>query len=136
MAPDFTLDLLDGSAVTLSDLRGQVVVVNFWATWCPPCEDELPDLQTVWEAYQAEGVVLLGVAFDDEASPVQEMASRFGVTYPLGLEAGDRISSAYGVTAVPETFVVDQEGRVAYIHIGPVTGETLRVELDRLLAGR
>jgi cytochrome c-type biogenesis protein CcmF len=136
MAPDFTLDLLDGSTVTLSGLRGRVVVVNFWATWCPPCEDELPDLQAVWEAYQAEGGVVIGIAFQEETAAVLETASRFGVTFPLGLETGDSISAAYGITAVPETFVVDQEGRVAYIHIGPVTAEALRAELDSLLAGR
>ncbi|MBN1954790.1 MAG: cytochrome c biogenesis protein CcsA [Anaerolineae bacterium] len=136
MAPDFTLDLLDGSTLTLSDLRGQVVVVNFWATWCPPCEDELPDLQAVWEGYQADGVIVIGVAFQEETAAVQEIASRFGVTYLLGLDMGERISEAYGITAVPETFVVDQQGRVAYIHIGPVTADELRAELDGLLAGR
>jgi len=135
VAPDFTLDLLDGSAITLSDLRGQVVVVNFWATWCPSCEDELPDLQTIWEEYRADGVVIVGIAYQEEATAVQEMVSRLGVTFPLGLETGDSISGAYGITAVPETFVVDQEGRVAYIHIGPVTAEGLRPELDSLLAG-
>jgi peroxiredoxin len=135
-APDFTLDLLDGSTITLSELRGRVVVVNFWATWCPPCEDELPDLQTIWEDYQAEGIVLIGVAFDEGEPAVQEMAARLGVTFPLGLEAEDSISAAYGVTGMPETFVVDQEGRVVYVHVGPVTAEELRPELDNLLVGR
>jgi cytochrome c-type biogenesis protein CcmF len=135
VAPDFTLDLLDGSVVTLSDLHGRVVVVNFWATWCPPCEDELPDLQAVWEEYQAEGVVVIGIAFQEEEATVLQMASQTGITFPLGLEAGDSISAAYGITAVPETFVVDREGRVAYIHIGSVTAEGLRSELDSLLAG-
>jgi cytochrome c-type biogenesis protein CcmF len=134
-APDFTLSVLDGTTITLSDLRGQVAVVNFWATWCPPCEDEMPDLQAVWEEYQVEGVVLVGVAFDEEEAAVQEMASRLGVTYPLGLDLGDRISTAYGITGVPETFVVDGEGKVAYVHIGPVNAEELREELDSVLGG-
>jgi peroxiredoxin len=136
VAPNFELDLLDGSALTLSDLRGQVVVVNFWATWCPPCEEELPDLQMIWEEYRADGSVVIGVAFQEEAAAVQEIAAQFGVTYPLGLDVGERISEVYGITAVPETFVVDQEGRVAYVHIGSVTAERLRAELDALLAGR
>ena len=135
-APDFTLGLLDGSTLALSDLRGQVAVINFWATWCPPCEDEMPDLQAVWEEYQADGVVVVGIVFDDEEAAVRGMASRFGLTYPLGLDAGDRIFAAYGSTGVPETFVVDSEGRVAYVHIGPVSAEELREELDTLLEVR
>lgn len=132
-APDFILDLLDGSRLALSDLRGQVVVVNFWATWCPPCEDELPDLQAVWEEYRAEGVAFVGIAFQDEEADVREMASRFGIVYPLGLDVGERIAATYGVTRVPETFVVDPRGQVAYVHIGPVSAEVLREELDGLL---
>jgi len=134
-APDFTLDLLDGSTLILSDLRGKVTVINFWATWCPPCEDEMPGLQTVWEEYQAEGVVFIGIAYDEEESAVREMASRFGITYPLGLDVGDRIFTSYGSTGVPETFVVDSQGWVAYVHIGPVSAEELREELGSLVGG-
>jgi cytochrome c-type biogenesis protein CcmF len=132
-APNFTLDLLDGSAMTFSELRGQVAVVNFWATWCPPCEDELPDLEAVWAEYQAQGVVFVGIAYQDEEADAREMASRFGLTYPLGMDVGDRISTAFGITGVPETFVVDAQGQVAYVHIGPVTAGELRGELDSLL---
>ena len=132
-ALDFTLDLLDGSTLAFSDLRGQVAVINFWATWCPPCEDEMPGLQAVWEEYREEGVVFVGIAFDDEESAVREMVSRFGITYPLGMDVGDRISTAYGITGVPETFVVDLQGNVVYVHIGPVSAEQLREEIDSLL---
>ena len=135
MAPDLNLRLLDGSTVALSELRGQVVVVNFWATWCPPCEDELPDLQAVWEEYQQRGVALVGIAFEEEEAAVQEMASRFGLSYPLGLDAGDRISTAYGITGVPETFVINSEGLVSSVYIGPVTADQLRGDLDALLDG-
>jgi cytochrome c biogenesis protein CcmG/thiol:disulfide interchange protein DsbE len=133
MAPDFTLSLLDGSTMALSELRGRVVVVNFWATWCSPCEDELPDLQMVWEKYQEQEVVLVGLAFQEEEAEVRQMASRFGLTYPLGMDMGDRISTAYFITGVPETFVVGPDGRVAYVHIGPVRAEQLMGELDNLL---
>jgi cytochrome c-type biogenesis protein CcmF len=132
-APDFTVSLLGGSALALSDLRGQVAVVNFWATWCLSCEEELPELQALWEQYREQRVVLVGVALEAEKAVVQEMASRFGVTYPLGLDVGDRISAAYGITGVPETFVVDTQGRVAYVHVGPVSAEQLGTELDSLL---
>jgi cytochrome c-type biogenesis protein CcmF len=132
-APDFTLDLLDGSTLVSSDLRGHVAVLNFWATWCPPCEDEMPDLQATWDEYQSQGVVFVGVAFDDEGAAVREMISRFGITYPIGLDVEGRVSTAYGITGVPETFVVDAQGRVAYVHIGPVTAEQLQGELNNLL---
>jgi peroxiredoxin len=135
-APDFTLDLLDGSVLTLSDLRGQVVVVNFWATWCPPCEAEMPDLQAVWEEYRPEGVVFVGVAFDEDAGAVREMASRYGITYALGLEAESSISTAYGVTGVPETYVVGIDGKVAHVYVGPVTADELRGVLDGLVTGK
>jgi peroxiredoxin len=132
-ASDFALDLLHGSTFTLSDLRGRVVVVNFWATWCPSCEDELDDLQAVWVEYRPEEVVLVGIAVQQDATVVQEMASRLGLTYPLGLDPRGRIGLAYGITAVPETFVVDPEGQVAFVHVGPVSAGQLRQELDRLL---
>jgi cytochrome c-type biogenesis protein CcmF len=132
-APDFALNLLDGSTLTFSELRGRVAVVNFWATWCPPCEDELPDLEAVWAEYETQGVVFVGVAFQEEEAEVRDMASRFGLTYPLGLDIGDRMSTAFGITGVPETFVVDSGGQVAYVHIGPVTAAELQEELDSLL---
>jgi len=109
------------------------VVVNFWATWCPPCEEELPDLQAVWTGYQGQGVTLIGIAFREEGAEVREMASRFGLTYPLGLDVGGRAATAYGITGVPETFVVDGTGQVAYVHVGPVTAGQLKEELDSLL---
>jgi cytochrome c-type biogenesis protein CcmF len=132
-APRFTVSDLDGNSLALSDLRGRVVVVNFWATWCPPCEDELPDFQALWQAYQARGVVFVGVAMQEEMTEVREMASHVGVSFPLALDPGNRIASTYGVTAVPETFVIDAEGRVAYFHVGAVEAERLQEELDSLL---
>jgi peroxiredoxin len=132
-APDFSLDLLDGSTLTFSELRGQVAVVNFWATWCPSCKDEMPDLQAVWEEYREERVVFVGIAYQDEIAAVREMISRFGITYPQGMDVDGRIYAAYGSTGVPETFVVDPQGNVAYFHVGPVSAEELRGELDSLL---
>jgi cytochrome c-type biogenesis protein CcmF len=132
-APDFALTLLDGPMLALSDLRGQVVVVNFWATWCKPCQDELPDLQAVWEKYREQGVIVVGVAFDDDAGQVQEMATQFGLTYPVGIDTGSRISAAYGVTGVPETFVIDAQGKITRVFIGQVSATQLQAELDGLL---
>jgi cytochrome c biogenesis protein CcmG/thiol:disulfide interchange protein DsbE len=133
-APDFTLDLVDGSQFTLSDLRGQVAVVNFWATWCPPCEEELPRLQAVWDEYQEEGVAFVGVVYQDQMPAVQGAIARFGLTYPVGLDGSERIANSYGITGVPETFVIDREGQVAYLHIGPVGSDELTAEIEDLLS--
>jgi peroxiredoxin len=120
----------------LSDLRGEIAIINFWASWCPPCEDEMADLQAVWEGYGARGVTLIGVAFQDTENDVRAMLSRFDITYPVGLDIDSAISDTYGVTGPPETFVVDQEGRVARVFIGPLTAESLGEELDMLLGGQ
>ncbi len=142
LAPDFTLELLDGSALALSDLRGRVAVVSFWSTWCMTCDEQLPELQAVWADYQERerdgrtdepSVRLVGIAFRAEETAVREKAAHFEITYPMGLDPGDRISAVYGITGVPETFVVGPDGRVAYVHVGPVSAQELRAELDSLL---
>jgi DsbE subfamily thiol:disulfide oxidoreductase len=135
-APDFRLTLLDGTTLQLADLRGEVAVLNFWASWCPPCEDEMPDLQAVSQEYEGRGATFVGIAFQDEEEPARNMLQRFGVTYPVGMDVDSRISGAYGVTGPPETFIVDQEGRVARVFIGPVTAARLREELNGLLEGQ
>ena len=134
-APDFMLARLDGSSLQLSDLRGGIAVVNFWASWCPPCRDEMPDLQRVWEEFEGRDVTVLGVAFQDEEGPVRDMVGEFGVTYPVGLDVDSGIAKSYGVTGPPETFVIDAEGKVARVFIGPVTADALRFELNGLLEG-
>ncbi len=132
-APDFRLSLLDGKTTSLSSLRGKVAVVNFWATWCPSCVDEMPDLQTVWEAYSGQNVTFLGVAYQDSETTVRSALVQYGTTYPVGLDAGDRIAEQYGITGIPETFIVAPDGRVAYVHIGPITTDVLSAQLDALL---
>ncbi len=131
-APDFTLDLLDGSRLALSDLSGQVVVINFWSPTCQPCEEEIPDLEKVWKEYQGAGVAVVGISFRDLEAEVREMVSQLDVSYRNGWDPS--APARYGVTAVPETFIIGPEGRVAYVHIGRVTAERLRRELDVLLA--
>lgn len=132
-APGFRLQLIDGSSVALADLKGQVVLVNFWGSWCPPCQEEMPDLQATWEEFAARGVGFVGIAYRDELGAVEESLATFGTTYPVGMDVGERIAGLYGITGVPETFIVDQEGRIAHVHIGPVTADVLRMELDALL---
>ncbi len=132
-APDFRLSTLDGQAISLASLRGQVAVVNFWASWCPSCVDEMPDLQSVWATYQSKGVTFLGVAYRDEEAAVRSALAEYGTTYPVGLDTGDRIAKQYGITGTPETFIIAPDGSVVYIHIGPITGDALAAQLDVLL---
>ncbi|MFQ5595680.1 MAG: TlpA family protein disulfide reductase [Anaerolineae bacterium] len=142
-APDFSLSLYDGGDLTLSDLRGQVVVINFWASWCDPCRDEAPALERVWRDYKDRGVVFIGVDYVDVESSAREYMAEFDVTYPNGLDKGQRISRAYRIRGVPETFFVDKSGNIAPItvsglvqpkKISPITESELRLQLDRLLA--
>jgi cytochrome c biogenesis protein CcmG/thiol:disulfide interchange protein DsbE len=133
-APAFSLPLLDGSQVALRDLSGQVVVLNFWASWCDVCKDEAPDLRQVSEQYQDHGVVFLGVTFHDAEEASQSFVDAYGLSYANGIDEHGRISRAYGVVAVPETFVIDRGGHVAAVYIGQVKAETLAQDLEALIA--
>lgn len=132
-APDFSLTLLDGSEVSLSDLRGHVVVLNFWASWCSPCRTEAPVLQRAWETYKDRGVLFLGTSYHDAGGASQAFIEEFGITYPNGVDLRGRISRAYAVTGVPETFIIDRDGRVAWFLIGEVQADALARQLEQLL---
>jgi len=111
-APPFELSTFDGDTLTLEDLRGRPVVINFWASWCKECELEAADLESVWRDYEAAGVTMLGVDYTDTEAAARAYIDRFNLTYPNGPDAGGRISRAYRVTGVPETVVVDGQGRL------------------------
>jgi cytochrome c biogenesis protein CcmG, thiol:disulfide interchange protein DsbE len=132
-APDFTLTMLDGSQVRLADLKGKVVVVNFWASWCGPCRDEAPALQSVWEKYQDKNVVILGVAYTDTERGAKAFMEEFGQTYPNGLDIGTKISELYAIQGVPETFIINPKGEVAVFMMVPLTEETLSANIDKVL---
>ena len=132
-APDFELITFDGETVRLSDFRGSIVVINFWASWAVPCREEAPILQRIWEAYQDRGVVFIGIAYADNQRASQAFIEEFGVTYLNGPDTGTQISERYQITGVPETFVVDQDGNIAEVIIGPTTEEQLRAIIARLL---
>ncbi|MGH2556451.1 MAG: TlpA family protein disulfide reductase [Actinomycetota bacterium] len=133
-APEFALRTLDGSrSVRLSDLRGQVVVVNFWASWCAPCRIEHPDLAGAWKRYRDRGLVLIGVAFQDRPSESRAYLARLGGDWPQLADPSSRTALAYGVYGVPETYVIGPDGRVAFKHIGPVDYGRLSQEITTLL---
>ena len=112
-APDFELELFDGGKVRLSDFEGKVVVLNFWASWCPPCRKEMPDFERTWQAYQDRGVVFIGVAVQDYEPDSRAFVKETGVTYPIGMDWTGRIFNSYRPTAMPTTFLIDREGIVS-----------------------
>ncbi len=133
-APDFTLTTFDGQVIRLSDLRGQVVVINFWASWCPPCRDEAPYLEQTWRAYKDKGVMFIGVDYLDTEKKARAYLAEFDITYPNGPDVGTRIADAYRIKGVPETFFVDKRGNLRGVKIGPLQPPELEERLDALLA--
>jgi len=132
-APDFTLSLFDGGELSLADRRGLVVVVNFWASWCPPCRDEAPALERVWREYGDKGVVFVGVNVNDVTPKAIAFIEEFNITYPNGPDPYNRISRTYHTTGVPETFLIGKDGHLVEQYIGPVTEARLRAALEEVL---
>ncbi len=132
-APDFTLTDLTGQAVTLSALRGRVVVLNFWATWCPPCRSEVPALQAAYQQYQSRGVALIGIDLKEDAATIQQFIAPYGVTYPIVRDETGRVSSQYQVAGIPTTIIIDADGVIRARHIGPVTEAQFAEYVEPLL---
>jgi cytochrome c biogenesis protein CcmG/thiol:disulfide interchange protein DsbE len=136
-APAFTLPLLDGGVLGSADLRGQVVVVNFWASWCyPACYDEAPHLQRLWERYRSRGVVVVGVNIQDTEAAARDFVRRFGQTFPVGMDRSGTIAIDFGVVGVPETYLIDRQGRIVFKHAGTVTEDLLAARIEPLLQQR
>lgn len=112
-APDFTLTTFDGAEFRLSEQRGKVVVINFWASWCGPCRDEAPAFESLWQEYKDQGVVFLGVTYADDPDDSLAFIDEFGMTYPNAEDGKSEVSKAlYRIQGVPETFVIDQQGNI------------------------
>jgi cytochrome c biogenesis protein CcmG, thiol:disulfide interchange protein DsbE len=136
-APDFTMPLYRESAnFRLSEQRGKIVVVNFWGSWCGPCREEAPELEAIAQRYADQGVVVVGVNFRDTEDAALAFLDEFNITYPNGIDLGERITTEYHVTGAPETFVIDHNGDVQEFFWGQVSAETLSPVLDELLANR
>lgn len=134
LAPDFTLQAFDGRTVTLSELRGQVVIINFWASWCIPCREEAAYLERTWRKYEDQGVVFIGVDYVDTEKAALAYIEEFDITYINGPDIGTRISDAYNIKGVPETFFVARNGELRGMHIGPLYSPELDEKIEELLA--
>ncbi len=133
--PQFVLETFEGDEIRSEDLKGKVVLINFWASWCKPCEQEAEELQIAWEQYEDRSdVMFLGVDYVDTTNEALEYLERFSITYPNGPDLGTRISQGFRIRGVPETFFLDRDGEVAFVQIGPFNslGE-ITSQIDRLL---
>ena len=120
VAPEFILTTYDGQEIYSKDLAGKVVVLNFWASWCKPCEQEAADLESAWRYYEENrDVLFLGVAYTDTPTESQKYLNKFDITYPNGDDLGTRISQAYRIRGVPETYVIGRDGVITHAQIGP-----------------
>lgn len=132
IAPEFALLALDGSTVRLSDLRGKAVVLNFWATWCPPCRNEMPVLQKAYEKYRDEGVAFLGIDVKESEAEVLQFVRKGGYGWTFLLDTSGRVSSSYRVSGIPTTVFIDLEGIIRDIHVGELTASSLDSKLGKI----
>lgn len=116
---------LDSDSMSLADLRGQVVLLNVWATWCPPCREEIPELQSLYERHGDRGLEVVGVSVDaaGERQSVGRFVERFGVTYPIWLDPQERVASVFRTTGVPTSLLIDRQGILLWRRVGPFTAD-------------
>lgn len=136
LAPDFTLDTLDGNQVTLSELRGRIVVINFWATWCLPCREETPALEKAYKQYKDSDAVILGVNLtnQDLVRDVESFVQEFGLTYPILLDREGSVGYLYQVNGLPTTFFLNREGVIRTVLVGGPMSETfIRSKIEALI---
>ncbi len=122
-APDFTLKSLEGPNVKLSELRGDVVLINFWASWCGPCRQEMPLLEELSTKYAPMGYTMLGVNVEEDSSAAKSMLEELGVSFPILFDNENSVSESYEVIAMPTTIIVDRDGNVQYVHHGYKPGD-------------
>ena len=137
LAPDFTLDLVGGGQVTLSELRGKVILINLWATWCPPCRSEMPALQQVYEANRERGLEVLAInmTYQDSETAAVEFAQEHGLTFPILLDRTGTVGYQYQLRSLPTTFFVDQEGVIQQVILGgPLSEVTLQTAIESMLS--
>lgn len=132
-APDFTLPSLDETGVTLSDLRGQVVLINVWATWCPPCRAEMPAIQAAYAQYRDQGFTVLAVNVREEPATVGQFLQQQHLTFPALLDRDGQVSAAYRANLLPSSFFVDRQGIIRVVYRGPMPRNVIAGTVEQLL---
>lgn len=132
-APDVSFAQFDGKQYKLSDLRGKVVVLNIWASWCDPCKAEAALLESGWQSYKDRGVMFLGADYVDTDAPALTFIKDYDITYPNGPDIGSNIYRQFRARGVPETYFIDQKGNLRHLTIGPLSDLELRSNIDGLL---
>jgi len=132
-APDFDLETLDGSRLQMASLRGRVVLLNFWASWCAPCREEMPDLETAYQRYRDNGFIVVGVNVAESARQARDFATEFDVTFPIVLDGDAATANQLGISGLPVSLLVDGSGEIVYRHIGRIPLITLEAKLRPLL---
>jgi len=126
-ARNFTLPLLNGGSASLSDYRGKVVILNFWATWCPPCRAEMPSMETLYQRYNNRELEMLTVNLRENAGTVRRFIQSNGYTFPVLLDADGRVGASYGVEAIPTSFIIDRQGKIIGRLVGAIHWDTPQV---------
>ena len=137
-APDFTLDLLSSGQITLSNLRGQVVMVNLWASWCPPCREEMPAIENIYQEYKHQGLEVLAVntTYQDNEAEVAAFVKQYGLTFPILLDKTGAVSNRYQLRGLPSTYFVDRKGVIRSVVVGgPMSEALIRSKIQDLLEG-
>ena len=129
IAPDFTLLDLDGNEVGLSEFRGEVVFVNFWATWCPPCRAEMPDIESLYQEYKDKGVVVIGIDIGESEATVRQFVQQGGYSWTFVLDSTGAVAANYNIRAIPTSFFIDREGVIQAINTGAMTKRGMEATL-------
>jgi cytochrome c biogenesis protein CcmG/thiol:disulfide interchange protein DsbE len=134
-ATPFTVTLFDGRKITLDELRGKAVFLNFWASWCPPCRAEARDLEAAWQKVKDKDMIFIGVALQDTDKNSLEFLKEFEVTYPNGKDESGKIAVDYGTWGIPESFFIDPQGRITYKHVGGIRASLVLAKLEEAAKG-
>ncbi len=136
LAPSIVLPTVSDGIIDINEFQGQIVMVDFWSSWCPPCIAEASDLTSTYELYKSKDVEFVGVAIWDEESKIRQHMSTFDIDYPNAIDSQGKVAIAYGVRGVPEKFFLDREGKIVKKYVGPISSETLSSILDGLISAQ
>lgn len=129
---NFVLETLDGERIELEELRGKGVFLNFWGTYCPPCEKEMPIMEELYETYKQQGVEIIAVNVNEPELTVERFVKRYDLTFPIAIDKGMLVSDAYGIRPLPTTILIDEHGTIAHVHKGGMTEPMVRDFMERI----